>query len=63
MQERCIKTENMFGLNWQVNFIEGKFHILGRDISSEQLATVDHESGSMSFSSLVRKSLNPVFGI
>ncbi len=30
-------------MNWQVNFIEGKFHILGRDISSEQLAIADRE--------------------
>ncbi|WP_373495585.1 PAS domain S-box protein [Aquiflexum sp.] len=30
-------------MNWQVNFIEGNFHIIGRDISSEQLAIADRE--------------------
>lgn len=37
------KNGDYIWMGWQVNFIEGKFYIIGRDISSEQSAIVDRE--------------------
>lgn len=37
------KNGDFVWMNWQINFLEGKFYILGRDISSEQQAIEDRE--------------------
>lgn len=37
------KSGEYLWMNWQVNFIEEKFYIIGRDISLEQLATAERE--------------------
>ncbi|SMD45802.1 PAS domain S-box-containing protein [Aquiflexum balticum DSM 16537] len=37
------KNGNYIWIDWQINFIEGKFYIIGKDVSEEQLSKSHHE--------------------